>query len=68
MGLTKVKDSCEKIQWYGMHMDENGANEEPSVEVCLNRIKETLVEVKKDYREVETSLKKYYDTVVVAES
>ncbi|KAI9837639.1 MAG: hypothetical protein M1838_004781 [Thelocarpon superellum] len=61
LGLTKVKDSCEKIQWYGMHKDDNGANDEPSDDVCLKRIKDALTEAKKDYQDVEKALKAYYD-------
>lgn len=61
LGLTKVKDSCEKIQWYGMHKDDNGTKDEPSDDVCLTRIKKTLVEVKEDYGEVEKALKAYYE-------
>ena len=61
LGLTKVKDSCEKIQWYGMHKDESGSNEEPSDDVCLSRIETTLAAVKDDYRDVEKALKAYYE-------
>jgi len=63
LGLTKVKDSCEKIQWYGMHKDADGSNDEPSDEVCLTKIKESLAEAKVDYREVEKALKTYYDAI-----
>ncbi|KAJ5054156.1 uncharacterized protein L3040_000438 [Drepanopeziza brunnea f. sp. 'multigermtubi'] len=60
LGLTKVKDSCEKIQHYGQKKDEEGTADEPDENKCLERIKETLVTVKEDYKEVEKVLKKFY--------
>ena len=60
LGLTKVKDSCEKIQHYGQKKDEEGTTDEPDEAVCLERIKETLVTVKEEYAEVEKVLKKFY--------
>ncbi|KAF7947173.1 uncharacterized protein EAE97_004422 [Botrytis byssoidea] len=62
LGLTKVKDSCEKIQHYGQQKDEAGTTDEPDKEKCLARIKETLVSVKEEYKEVEKVLKKFYAT------
>ncbi|KAI9820682.1 MAG: hypothetical protein M1827_005051 [Pycnora praestabilis] len=60
LGLTKVKDSCEKIQHYGAHKDESGTINEPDDATCLNRIKHTLSEVKVEYQEVEKVLKRFY--------
>ncbi|RDW62778.1 hypothetical protein BP5796_11080 [Coleophoma crateriformis] len=60
LGLTKVKDSCEKIQHYGAKKDEDGTADEPDEEKCLERIKETLDTVKEEYAEVEKSLKKFF--------
>jgi len=60
LGLTKVKDSCEKIQHYGQLKDEAGTTDEPDERLCLSRIKETLVSVKEEYEEVEKVLKKFY--------
>jgi len=60
LGLTKVKDSCEKIQHYGQMKDEEGTADEPDEAKCLERIKETLVAVKEEYAEVEKVLKKFY--------
>lgn len=62
LGLTKVKDSCEKIQHYGQKKDEAGTTDEPDEEKCLARIKETLESVKEEYEEVEKVLKKFYAT------
>jgi len=60
LGLTKVKDSCEKIQHYGQKKDEDGTKDEPDEAKCLERIKETLVAVKEEYAEVEKILRKFY--------
>jgi osomolarity two-component system phosphorelay intermediate protein YPD1 len=60
LGLTKVKDSCEKIQHYGQKKDEAGTTDEPDEAKCLAQIKETLAAVKEEYAEVEKVLKKFY--------
>lgn len=61
LGLTKVKDSCEKIQNFGSRKDESGTVEEKDDEKSLNRVKETLAEVKVEYAEVEKKLKEFYN-------
>jgi osomolarity two-component system, phosphorelay intermediate protein YPD1 len=60
LGLTKVKDSCEKIQHFGAHKDETGTHEEPDAEVCLNRLEKTIAQTKKEFQEVEQKLKHFY--------
>jgi len=60
LGLTKVKDSCEKIQHYGAGKDESGTNDEPDDDKSLRRIKETLAVLKVDYAEVEKKLRVFY--------
>jgi len=60
LGLTKVKDSCAKIQHFGQMKDEAGTADEPDEAKCLERIKETLKDVKEEYAEVEKVLKKFY--------
>lgn len=60
LGLTKVKDSCEKIQHYGAHKDESGTGDELDDAICLKRVKEILAEVKVEYAEVEKKLKAFY--------
>jgi len=60
LGLTKVKDSCEKIQHYGQKKDEDGTADEPDEAKCLSRIKDALVIVKEEYAEVEKVLRKFY--------
>jgi osomolarity two-component system, phosphorelay intermediate protein YPD1 len=63
VGLTKVKDSCEKIQRYGKKENVDGTPE-PNADLCLSRIKSTLVRVKAEYKEAEQALKKFYDDKV----
>ncbi|RQM05304.1 hypothetical protein DH86_00001848 [Scytalidium sp. 3C] len=60
LGLTKVKDSCEKIQHFGQKKDETGTKDEPDEDKCLEKIKETLVTVKEEYAEVEKVLKRFF--------
>ncbi|KAI4088469.1 MAG: hypothetical protein LQ344_006050 [Seirophora lacunosa] len=60
LGLTKVKDSCEKIQHYGAHKDETGNTAVPDSGICLDRIKTTMVALKRDYSEAESILRRFY--------
>lgn len=60
LGLTKVKDSCEKIQHYGARKDDSGTKDEKDDKLCLDRVKKTLEQAKQDYAEVEKMLKDYY--------
>ncbi|KAH9908116.1 histidine-phosphotransfer domain, HPT domain-containing protein [Xylariomycetidae sp. FL2044] len=61
LGLTKVKDSCEKIQRYGKKENVDGSPE-PDEKLCLSRITETLATVKAEYSDVEKTLKNFYKT------
>ncbi|GAP83827.1 putative hpt domain-containing protein [Rosellinia necatrix] len=61
VGLTKVKDSCEKIQRYGKQENVDGTPE-PDVELCLSRIRSTLKTVKSEYADAEKTLKKFFET------
>ncbi|MCJ1372437.1 hypothetical protein MMC20_003661 [Loxospora ochrophaea] len=60
LGLTKVKDSCEKIQNYGSHKNAAGADWNADDDTLLNQIKATLAEVRVEYAEVERKLKRFY--------
>ncbi|KAN0069797.1 Signal transduction histidine kinase, phosphotransfer (Hpt) domain containing protein [Elaphomyces granulatus] len=60
LGLTKVKDACEKIQNFGARKDESGTADEPDDNQSLANIKLTLKRVKEDYKEVARILKRYY--------
>ncbi|KAI0882517.1 histidine-phosphotransfer domain, HPT domain-containing protein [Annulohypoxylon maeteangense] len=61
LGLTKVKDSCEKIQRYGKKENVDGSPETDEA-LCLSRIKETLKTVKAEYADVEKTLKKFFNS------
>lgn len=67
LGLTKVKDSCEKIQHYGAGKDEAGVVDEPDDEVSLKHIQTTLTDVEADYAEVEKFLRRFYGEEVKPE-
>lgn len=60
LGLTKVKEACEKIQHYGAQKDETGTTDEPDDKVSLDKIKKTLVDVKRDYNDVQVLLRRFY--------
>ena len=60
LGLTKVKEACEKIQHYGARKDETGTVSEPDEKVSLGNIRKTLKDVKEDYTDVETMLRRFY--------
>lgn len=60
LGLTKVKDSCEKIQHYGAHKDETGNNAVPDANLCLERIRKIMPILKHDYSEAESILRRFY--------
>jgi len=60
LGLTKVKDSCEKIQNFGAHKDETGTTAEPDDEKSLKLCKATIEQAKTEFKEVEAALKRFY--------
>ena len=60
LGLTKVKDSCEKIQNFGAGKDAEGLSAEPDKELCLKNCKETIAQAKVEFKEVEAALKRFY--------
>ena len=60
LGLTKVKDSCEKIQHFGAHKDETGTHDEPDEDVCLKKCETQIQQAKTEFKEVESALKKFY--------
>ncbi|KAI1418112.1 histidine-phosphotransfer domain, HPT domain-containing protein [Hypoxylon sp. FL1857] len=61
LGLTKVKDSCEKIQRYGKKENLDGTPELDEA-LCLSRITETLKTVKAEYADVEQTLKNFFNS------
>ena len=60
LGLSKVKDSCEKIQNYGLKKDAKG-DKEITEEEGLKKLDETIKQAKTEFEEVEKVLKKFYD-------
>jgi len=62
LGLTKVKDSCEKIQHFGARKDETGQVDEKNDTVSLERLKTTISVAKKEFLEAEKVLKKFYES------
>ncbi|OCL07861.1 histidine containing phosphotransmitter protein [Glonium stellatum] len=60
LGLTKVKDSCEKIQHFGANKDETGTNDLDD-DVCLKRLKTTINQAKQEFSDIEKVLKKFYE-------
>jgi osomolarity two-component system phosphorelay intermediate protein YPD1 len=60
LGLTKVKDSCEKIQHFGARKDETGQLDEEDDELSLKRLGETIKAAKTEFHDVEKVLRKFY--------
>lgn len=60
LGLTKVKDSCEKIQHYGANKNDTGDRDEPDDEKCLSNCKKTIEQAKAEFKEVEKILRRFY--------
>ncbi|QDS73927.1 hypothetical protein FKW77_007738 [Venturia effusa] len=58
LGLTKVKDSCEKIQHFGARKDETGQLDEDDDEKSLKRLAETIATAKTEFHSVEEVLKR----------
>jgi osomolarity two-component system phosphorelay intermediate protein YPD1 len=59
LGLSKVKDSCEKIQHYGEKKDETGTKE-ITEEEGLKKLKTTIEQAKTEFDDVEKVLRKFY--------
>ncbi|KAF2689743.1 histidine-phosphotransfer domain, HPT domain-containing protein [Lentithecium fluviatile CBS 122367] len=60
LGLTKVKDSCEKIQHYGQKKDDTGTND-ITEEEGLSKLKTTIEQAKAEFHDVEKVLRKFYN-------
>lgn len=60
LGLTKVKDSCEKIQHYGANKDVTGTRDEPDDEKCLKALRTIIAQAKEEFREAERALRRFY--------
>lgn len=60
LGLTKVKNSCEKIQHLGSRKDETGTVDIDDSAASLERIRTTLAEVRTEYAESQEVLRNYF--------
>lgn len=59
LGLTKVQESCEKIQHYGHKKDETGTKD-ITEEEGLTKLKDTIEQAKTEFHDVEKVLKTFY--------
>ncbi|KAF1917174.1 signal transduction histidine kinase [Ampelomyces quisqualis] len=59
LGLTKVKDSCEKIQHFGSLKDEAGTKDIEEDEAC-KKLEAVIAQAKKEFTEVKDVLKEFY--------
>ena len=59
LGLTKMRNSCEKIQHLGLGKDETGSNDRDD-DYCLDAIKSELVILRHEFRHCEVLLRKFY--------
>jgi len=62
LGLTKVKDSCEKIQHFGARKDETGQVDVEDDELSLSRLQTTIAKAKTEFYEAERALKQFYES------
>lgn len=60
LGVTRVQESCEKIQHYGAMRDED-KNVDLSEEQALSLIRSTLARCKKQYAAADKWLRKFYN-------
>jgi osomolarity two-component system phosphorelay intermediate protein YPD1 len=59
LGLTKVKDSCEKIQHFGSLKDEAGTKD-ITEEEARKKLKAVIAQAKQEFTEVKEVLKEFY--------
>lgn len=59
LGITKVKDSCEKMQHYGNMRDEE-TEETLTEQEALDKIKALITVVQEEYDEARAWLERYY--------
>lgn len=60
LGLTKVKNTCEKIQHLGSRKDETGTTEIDDSDLLLDKISSNFEDLKEDYSRAEKFLKDLY--------
>lgn len=59
LGLTKVKDSCEKIQHYGSLKDDAGTKD-ITEEEAQKKLKTIIAQAKEEFTEVKKVLEEFY--------
>jgi osomolarity two-component system, phosphorelay intermediate protein YPD1 len=60
LGMTKVKDSCEKIQHFGARKDASGTENQPDDAQSLKNVEQTIGQAKSEFEEAERVLKRFY--------
>lgn len=60
IGLTLVKNSCEKIQNYGHKKDESGQEDVDDDALCLSRCKDAIVAAKEEYEDAAKRLRRFF--------
>ena len=60
LGLSKVKESCEKIPHLGAGRDETGDNPMTSEDDSLKQINKVMTVLKEEVKEAERLLNKFY--------
>lgn len=61
LGLIKVRDACERIQYFGAHKDETGSTDELDDQKCLVRAKQAFEEARSAFDSVSQLLRRFYD-------
>lgn len=61
LGMTKVKDSCEKIQHFGANKSADGSKDVPDDDECLDNLKKIIKQAKGEFAEVEKRLRQFYE-------
>ena len=61
LGMTKVKDSCEKIQHFGANKSADGSKDVPDDDECLDNLKKIIKQAKQEFAEVEKRLRQFYE-------
>ncbi|KAF2760556.1 histidine-phosphotransfer domain, HPT domain-containing protein [Pseudovirgaria hyperparasitica] len=61
LGLTKVKDSCEKIQHIGSRKDETGSHDELDDDKSLEKLDGIIKQTKKDFEVIEKLMREFYE-------
>lgn len=59
VGVIQVRDSCEYMQHYGKKADKDGITE-LTEKVALEKLTDTLEQVKVQYKEAEVELRRFY--------